>query len=187
NLFQSFPKSVEILNFRKALDNAKVERIAYNETYGLSSPLPNSEEEAEKFLENITAKCIDYNYEVNEVRRVGTKLATKYIIIALLPLAVAASVFVGFDLDASSPRKNMLTQDTALSEQVKLLSSNLAAFNDRNKTKDLSMSQDDKDVSNRNAPPPPPPPLPAEPVWQVSTEDFKVELPARSEILKEQK
>lgn len=186
--YRTLPKAIEVLNFRDGLERVKVQRIEYNEKYGMNYPVPNPEGDTDSFLAAITARCIDYNHEVNEMRRVGTKLSTKYIINALFPLAVATGVFVAFDLDASSPRKNLLTQDTSLSEQVKLVNENLAALERVKIQKGETMSGAEKDTGSRdNTPPPPPPALPTEPVWQVSTEDFKVKLPDKSDFLKEHK
>lgn len=186
--YRTLPKAVDILNFREGLERTRFQLIEYNKEYGMSYPVPRPEEDTDNFLATITAKCIDYNHEVNEMRSVGTKLSTKYIINALFPLAVAAGVFVAFDMDASSPRKNLLTQDTTLSDQVKLVNASLASLKSVRTPKGETMSGAEKDTDGRaNTPPPPPPALPAEPVWQVSTEDFKVKLPDKADFLKEHK
>lgn len=186
--YRTLPKAVEVLKFRDGLERTKIQRIEYNKKYNMSYAVPNPEEDTDNFLATITAKCIDYNRDVNEVRRVGTKLSTKYIINALFPLAIAAGVFVAFDLDASSPRKNLLTQDTSLSEQVKLVNESLAALERVKIQKGEAMSGSQKNNGGHDrTPPPPPPALPDEPMWQVSTEDFKVKLPDKSDFLKEHK
>lgn len=141
-------------------------------------------------LESISA-CIDKNLAINEQRRLVNRKALLQLLYAAIPLTISACLFVFFDLDASSPRKNALIEDSRLRQSVTQSSDRLHDSISL-LTKEISkMSYENNTQSSQQQPKPQPTPSapipPQRPPLQYSTEDYKAPLPDKSRLLNEGK
>ncbi|SHE67173.1 hypothetical protein [Vibrio gazogenes] len=173
----------DIYQYKKDVDKYVKEMELYNNTYGTNLKVPSAEKMVEDFLIELMTKCSSFNYKVNENRRLGIRRSLIFLVLASLPLIVSSSIFIGFDLDASSPRKELLIYNKELSSQVEKLDGKLSFYNDSKihdliKKEVINMCKDDKE--NKTPPPPPPPPEPIKPTWQVANESYTSPKPRTS-------
>lgn len=111
-----FPNAVQSVAYR-----ADVFRIQ-DEDRREGRLLPQSGE-VEAYVSETLAHCADSNRRINEVRKTANRTALLWLFGASLPLLASAICFVGFDLDASSPRKNHLVEDSKLRTSIDKLNS----------------------------------------------------------------
>ena len=129
-------------------------------------------------LETLT-ETIDKNKIINEYRRFAIRKSHLHFLYSSIPLALSAFLFVAFDLDTSSPRKNFLTEDVNLRKSINQLTQDIK-----------NMSGNDNSQDSQQKPPQPAvqiPPPPPRPKIQYSTEDYKSPLPDKSKLLNEGK
>ena len=112
----------EILDYQKKLDEYANEIKLYNETYNCTEPIPCNDTKLEQFTVKMLAKCSTFNAKINEARKIGIRKSLWYLMLASLPLVFSSVLFVGFDLDSSSPRKVFQIEDKSLTSKLEELS-----------------------------------------------------------------
>ncbi len=182
----TFPLAREVVSYRAKLENHAKEIEKYNQDYNLSVEVPDPTKGVNEYAIKILSKCIDTNSKINEYRRKVIRKSVWCIMLAAIPIIFSATLFVVFDLDASSPRKNLLVEDKKLATEIKNFDIIIKNFEPKKITKEKDDMNDEQSNQNTKTPPPPPQP-PKEPEVQISTEDLKASLPKKSEILNENK
>lgn len=132
----------------------------------------------DEYMADVVSECVDYNYSVNEVRRKKLSLSLKLVFASSVPLLVSCGLFVLLDMDASSPRKDMLISDRILASQVHALTKVIEAEQKKTDGGKQEMSEDEnkqtaENVQQDKPKPPAPPVIPlVRPKIQISTESF---------------
>lgn len=183
------PSAEKILEYRSELEKNFKDITEYNKKYSLNIEAPDPKIGIILYMERILSKCVSFNQRVNEGRRIGVKNALWLLMLATLPIIFSVLLFVVFDLDASSPRKNILVQDINLSKEVKDLNKNIllvrtSELNSKIHTKETMIMTEEKNEHEKKPVPPPPSP-PKEPEWEISNESAGEKMPSNAEILKE--
>lgn len=106
-----FPSSAASVAYRRDIFSIEDEERRTGNTSSLSG-------EVEAYVSESLAQCSDRNRSINEVRKAANRKALLRLFFASIPLLASAVCFVGFDLDASSPRKNHLVEDPKLRESL---------------------------------------------------------------------
>jgi len=182
------PRASDIINYRNKLETWRKNLEKYNQEYGFSIDVPDPQSSTKEFTLEIIAKCIDHNTTINEYRRKGVRNSIWYMVLASIPIVFSAVLFVIFDLDTSSPRKNLLIEDRNLTAEIKKLDSSITKFKIINTEKEKpTMSNEQSNQGNKVHPTPPPPPAPQKPKPQFSLEDLKESLPDKAKFLNEGK
>ncbi len=191
--YRLIPPPNIILNYKKELELNVIEVKKYNEKYSLNEPLVDVEKSSSEFITEMFAKCSTFNLAVNETRRIGIKKSLWYLMLASLPIIFSSILFVSFDLDVSSPRKELLIKDENLANKIELFNNNLVTLQQKYlsyQKKIIGYNAMTKEVDNQNkevkAPPPPPAP-PIKPEWIISNESFEEPMPEKSKVLQEKK
>lgn len=183
------PPVEKILEYREKLEKNLKDITEYNNKYSLNVEAPDPNAEVILYMEKILSKCTSFNERVNESRRIGNKKSLWFLSLAAFPIIFSAVLFVVFDLDASSPRKNNLVQDINLSKEIKSLNNSILltrknGLHSRIDTKETMIMSEEKNNKEEKQTPPPPPP-PTKPEWQISHESADEKMPSNSEVLKE--
>ena len=112
--YRVLPSGEKLLMHRDDLASYALEIENYNKKYECSEPVPDVEDELDKFTINMLAKCSTFNAKINEGRKIGIRQSLLYLMLSALPLLFSSVVFVGYDLDSSSPRKVFQIEDKNL-------------------------------------------------------------------------
>ena len=83
--------------------------------------------ETENFISKTYINCATHNALVNETRSRWVFKALAGFLLACIPLAIASLLFVIFDMDTSSPRKNFSIKDSYVGGEIASLRTQLAA------------------------------------------------------------
>lgn len=126
--YRTLPKSEDFLNYRLTLEEQNKEIITYNQTYGTNIPPKEPFLSTDKITVKWLAKCADFNYKINEERRVGFTKSVGFLIYSCLPLLFSSILFVFCNMDASSPKKENSNQGTAIAKEVKNLTVQVQKF-----------------------------------------------------------
>ena len=180
----SVKHKIDLDHYYESLSDQKDDRES-------SQGLNKSEQMLEDYVLESIAACIDKNLEINEQRRRVNRKALLQLLYAAIPLTISACLFVFFDLDASSPRKNSLREDSRLRESIvqssdrlydsiNLLAKEISKMPDENNTQSSQQQQKPQPAPSAITPPQRPP-------LQYSTEDYKAPLPDKSKLLNEGK
>ena len=159
--------------------------------YYKKSTLPDSSinlnNDIEEYIANSYKEAATKNTLTNEKRNKDLYTSFKWLLIGALPLAIASLLFLVLDLDASSPRKNMLIEDKRLALELKSLT-HLQC----NPANAKPTTEPSPVTSQNDQQPAPAPSAPAEaaekpkgPPLRMSMEDFKDKVPAGSQLLNE--
>lgn len=168
-------------NFELEKYNAQVaqhERIA----------LINPTEETEAFISNTYISCSTHNALVNEERSRWVFKAIATFLMACIPLAIASLLFVLFDMDTSSPRKNFAIKDTYVGGEIASLKNQLLIGSNNDVVADLEnrttilenmllekraekLSESKKTTSTEQKPPPQAPVKPTAPPSRMMYDD----------------
>jgi hypothetical protein len=191
------PKMEAIIDYKNELIKRAKDIEEQNKLNNTHIPLNDPEADLDSFTIEIMSECIDQNYKVNELRRDFYRKSLTYFLYASIPLVVSSVIFVGSDLDVSSPRKIAASyaENAPLIKYQKSTASSLSAASkslSEEVNRMANQTTDDKrpapQQSPTNAPTPPPaPPMPQKPRPQVSLEDYKGPIPDKSKILNEGK
>ncbi|EID0699420.1 hypothetical protein LA277_004619 [Vibrio parahaemolyticus] len=171
--YRLLPDPQELYKYRKEVSKHAKQLAEYNLKYGCNVPVPDVDEVCEDFLVKMMTKCSSFNANVNESRKLGIRRSLLFLVASSAPLVLSSVLFIGFDLDASSPRKDLLIRNSELSSQLSELSEKLLVKQSANSSesnyiypKVIIMCKSEK----KETPPPPPPPV--EPTWQVANESY---------------
>ncbi|ELU8560054.1 hypothetical protein SD469_003604 [Vibrio cholerae] len=174
--YRLLPDPQELYQYRKDVRNHAKQLIAYNLKYGCKEAVPDVDEVCEDFLIKMMTKCSSFNANVNESRKLGIRRSLLFLVASSVPLLLSSILFIGFDLDASSPRKDLLIRDNELSSQLSELSETLLVTHSSTTLQpnyiypEVTIMCQNKDKGE--TPPPAPPAPPAEPVWKIATESY---------------
>lgn len=111
------------------------EQIQYNidvEQYNIAVEpddeieLVDPKKETEAFISKTYINCATHNALVNEERSRWVFKALAGFLLACVPLAIASLLFVIFDMDTSSPRKNLSIKDSYVGGEIASLRNQLA-------------------------------------------------------------
>lgn len=119
--YKEFSDIAQIANFRQEITRDAEEIKSYNYKYNQRIAFLNAEDEVEKNKDEQLEEIVAHNSKVNNIRRGGSRRAIGLILAGLPPLFMSGAIFIVYDLDTSSPRKNSLTQDTNLAKAVSQL------------------------------------------------------------------
>jgi len=171
--YRLLPDPNELYKYRiNVRDHAKA-ISEYNEKYDTNEIIPDVEEVCKDFLAKMMTSCTSYNAGVNELRKLGIRRSLLFLVLSAVPLLLSSVLFIGFDLDASSPRKDFQVHNSELSSQFSTLSDNLLKQIESKKADPKYIYSEVKIMCEdkmKKIPPPPPPPK--EPIWQVGTESY---------------
>lgn len=120
-LYKGLPSAVLIEEYRKQSEKYEIEINDFNKSCSNNEKIDNdftAKAEMKNFLYDYFAKWSSHNTEVNDYRGNSIQEATQFLIWAALPLFFSSILFIGFDLDASSPRKNLRIEDTNVREEI---------------------------------------------------------------------
>jgi len=182
-----FPRARELIEYRAKLETRAKELEKYNQDYGFSIDIPDPKSATNEFTAETIANCIDHNSAINEYRRQGVRKSIWYMVLASVPIIFSAALFIIFDLDTSSPRKNLLIEDRNLAAQVKKLDSSISKLKTTNAETERNIMSNDQNNQSNKITPPPPPPAPQKPKPQFSMENFNEPMPDKTKILNESK
>lgn len=112
NLFALVPSAKKVDDYCKQMEvySAQVKAAELEEI--------NVRSEVEEFLCDSYKESAAHNYEVNKLRAGRVHLSFRFLLFSLAPLLCAGSLFIGFDMDASSPRKNYQIIDRYVGDQL---------------------------------------------------------------------
>ncbi len=82
--------------------------------------------ETEAFISRTYINCATHNALINEERSRWVFKALAGFLLACIPLAIASLLFVVFDMDTSSPRKNLSIKDSYVGGEISSLKNQLA-------------------------------------------------------------
>lgn len=119
NLFALVPSAQKVDDYCKQMEiySAEVKAADLEEI--------NVRSEVEEFLCDSYRESAANNYEVNKLRAGRVHLSFRFLLFSLAPLLCAGSLFIGFDMDASSPRKNYQIIDKYVGDQLGALEKRL--------------------------------------------------------------
>ncbi len=117
--YRVLPNPVARVKKRKEL-REDVERIKkYNERYSQNVFVPNPENITDDITIEWLAKCAEHNRAINNRRNIGFTKSIGHIVTGSFFLLFSVFLFVGFDLDVSSPRKEDSNQGTSIAKEIK--------------------------------------------------------------------
>lgn len=137
--FNRMPYAQEVKNYYEAQEKYNEDLSLYNsqvadhEKISLIDPI----KETEDFISTTYVKCSTHNALVNEKRSRWAFKAIAAFLIACAPLAMASLLFVVFDMDTSSPRKNFSIKDSYVGGEISSLKTALLSGLNRDAVADL--------------------------------------------------
>ncbi len=114
--YATFPLAKEAIGHRARLIQYRLDHLS-SEAAAPKSGFPG----VDAFAIQAIAECIDFNHNVNESRNRIIRRTFANICYAGGLLSLSAFVFVIFDLDTSSPRKNHLVEDVNIKRSLDAL------------------------------------------------------------------
>ncbi|CAI2312765.1 hypothetical protein [Vibrio parahaemolyticus] len=158
--YRGIPSPSKTDNYRIELIEHRDALVAYNEENPEhQQELYDVDEVMESYLYENFKVCSTHNTEVNDGRSGYARDGFKWVLTALLPLAIASSIFIIADLDTSSPRKELLIKDSNVTAQLEKFTAQVELLKlEASKFQKESIMSDEKNVA-----PPPPPPMPTAP------------------------
>ncbi|WNJ80501.1 hypothetical protein RJE46_04410 [Cedecea neteri] len=106
NEFKYCPSPLTLHNYHAELIKHDADYIKYCADHNLSND--NSQTPDEKLWEFINQEireCAEWNSDKNEERSKKLYESTKFLVLSWIPIMIAVAIFLLFDLDAASPRK----------------------------------------------------------------------------------
>lgn len=166
-------------------------RTFYNNEHPKDSSIKLNND-IEEYISNSYREAANRNMLTNEKRNKDLYTSFKWLLISAFPLAIASLLFLVLDLDASSPRKNMLVEDKNLALEIKKLNGNLECI--KSIKKPISeCSEMTKDNVQQPTPPSQPqtqakaPEKPSPPQLRMAMESLVDNRPLPSNLVKEEK
>ncbi|MBK4997668.1 hypothetical protein IAE39_005842 [Pseudomonas sp. S37] len=153
-------------------------------------PLIDPEQETHIFITKTYIDCATHNALRNEDRSRLAFKAFSALLVACIPLANASLLFVVFDMDTSSPRKNLAIKDTYVGDQITALREQLAISTKHDdianlekrtiilesivsELKETQLSESKERKSTEQPPNPQPPMKPSAPPHHMAYDDSK--------------
>lgn len=128
SIFKKMIYSKQLKNYYESLVEYNRDIQGYNDVADESDKLPlvDPVEETEKFISETYADCATYNAYLNDERSRWAFKAQAAFLMACIPLVIASSLFVVFDMDTSSPRKALSIKDSYVGGEIKSLKESLS-------------------------------------------------------------
>ena len=112
NTYQMIPTPIEIDRYRDKLITYNKEIHEYNIAYpNNKQPIKKVDLELNNFIYGTLRDCSSLNSEINRKRSSCIYDSMKWFMWSTIPLLLACLVFILYDLDASSPRKDLSIYD----------------------------------------------------------------------------
>lgn len=187
NTFKQTPSASEIKGYYNALVqyNLDIDKFLADPENGdpeNGDQKIDIDAELNSYLCDVFEDCATHNAQVNFSRSRMVHNSFKLLLLSLVPLGVSAIMFIGFDMDVSSPRKNYQVIDKYVGDQLINLDQGLGSLTKViNELKVILMTNrnDDKNQEPQNVPPekaPAPvqmkPERPERPSVRIMLEDF---------------
>lgn len=188
--FNRMPYAEKIQEYHDEQTKYNNDLIKYNSEVAQHEQIPliNPVKETESFISSTYISCSTHNALVNEKRSRWVFKAISAFLMACVPLGIGSLLFVLFDMDTSSPRKNFAIKDTYVGDQIAALKnqlikdSNGASVADLKKTTiirenillakgDNKLSEPEKPISSEQKPLPQAPVKPAAPSSRRTYDD----------------
>ncbi|WP_213936855.1 hypothetical protein [Pseudomonas sp. dw_612] len=146
NTFKQMPPALEVKGYCNALVsyNEEVEK-AIQDGDGVGAEAVDVRSEVDTYLSNAYEECATHNSEVNQERSRKVHESFKWLLVSFAPLGIAGVLFIGFDMDVSSPRKNYQVIDKYVGDQIGKVERSIALIASRTEElKGVQMSEKDK-------------------------------------------
>lgn len=157
----------ELVTYNGLLDSYRVELERFQQG-NECPPMIDVRSEFELHLSNTYEECASHNSEVNQARSRKVHESFKWLLGAFVPLGVAGSLFVSFDMDVSSPRKNFQVIDKYVGDRLGNVDAVLKVVSGQaDEIKEILMSKEKVESNlgaDKNAPSTTPPPKSVAPV-----------------------
>lgn len=126
--FNRMPYAEKVKEYYDDQVKYNIELDAYNSQveHDEQIPLVDPKKETEEFIYKTYVRCATHNALVNEERSRWVFKAIAAFLIACIPLAIASLLFVIFDMDTSSPRKNLAIKDSYVGGEIASLKNQLS-------------------------------------------------------------
>ncbi|MFW9080777.1 hypothetical protein ACOI9X_16110 [Pseudomonas sp. P2757] len=188
--FNRMPYAEKIKEYHDQQTKYNSDLIKYNFQVAQHEKIPliNPVKETENFISNTYISCSTHNALVNEERSRWVFKAISTFLMACIPLGVGSLLFVIFDMDTSSPRKNFAIKDTYVGDQIAALKNQLTKDSNGESVADLKkttilpenilleeagdkLSEPEKPISSEQKPLPQAPVKPAAPPSRRTYDD----------------
>ncbi len=123
NTFKQVPPAMEVRGYCNALRHYNSEKSKID--FDGEPELIDVKGEVESYLCDAYEECATHNSELNQVRSRRVHLSFKWLLFSLAPLSLSGVLFVSFDMDVSSPRKNFQVIDKYVGDQLSGLNKSL--------------------------------------------------------------
>ncbi|MEO9495818.1 MAG: hypothetical protein ABJG42_15175 [Vibrio splendidus] len=128
--YKGVPDPAETDRYRIEVENHKESILQYNRDYPENKqPEIDIEVVLSQFLIEQVRDCATHNTYANEIRFTHVHNSIKWLLLAAVPFLFASVLFVAFDLDASSPRKEALIYNQSLVEKLDSINGEIANVN----------------------------------------------------------
>ncbi|WP_299694461.1 hypothetical protein [uncultured Vibrio sp.] len=155
NTYKGMPSPVETDEYREKLKAHKTSIEEYNQTYPSNQQTKiDVDSLVSKHLYEKFRDCSSHNTEVNDRRSKQIHRAFKWLLFASIPMFVSSVIFIGYDLDISSPKKETPIADLSATAQLDGIKHELITLNTMLK-QGVNLVPE---VEDNYVPPPPPPP-----------------------------
>lgn len=119
NEFKKMPGAFAVNDYYTDLVNYNSDLSEYLlHNKGYEAELVDIDVEMDGFFQDYYMECAEHNSNVNFRRSRQVHLSIKFLLYSMAPFALAGLLFVAFDMDASSPRKDLLIMDRHVGAQL---------------------------------------------------------------------
>lgn len=127
-VFKKMVYSKQLKHYYESLETYRLEVEGYNSSVEEPDKLPliDPTKETEEYISETYADCATFNAYRNDERARWAFKAQAAFLMACIPLAIASLLFVVFDMDTSSPRKELSIKDTYVGGQISSLTESLS-------------------------------------------------------------
>ncbi|CAM2834841.1 hypothetical protein [Vibrio rarus] len=127
NEYKGVPSPKETDGYRVEVQQYVVSINQYNEDYPENKqPVVDVDEMVSQFIYEQLRDCSSHNTDINDTRFARIHNSVRWLLIASVPFLLASVLFVTFDLDTSSPRKETLIYNRSLVDKLENIDSNIA-------------------------------------------------------------
>lgn len=118
--FNRMPYAEKIKEYYDSQTQYNIELGKYNSQVSQHEQIPliDPDKETASFISNTYISCSTHNALVNEERSRWVFKSISTFLMACIPLAIGSLLFVLFDMDTSSPRKNFAIKDMYVGDQI---------------------------------------------------------------------
>ncbi|MGY8872778.1 MAG: hypothetical protein ACKVJE_20290 [Pseudomonadales bacterium] len=144
--YREMATPAEIENHRQELVEYENEAIEYNSTQpDANRKTVSAEQDMQEYLYDKYADCTTHNINTNQTRALSAWRAFRVLLVGVIPLSLASIIFIVFDMDGSSPRKEVLIRHNA-PIQIEMV------YPKKNNMRTNDMSNFKKETPSKNKP-----------------------------------